>query len=73
MEKSISYEILSNEKLLHHLMDNAYYIKYLNRDNKYFELFKKDMKALYKERTSDKINSAIDGIDMISTFIDTIK
>lgn len=73
MQKEISYEILNNPRLLHHLMENSYYIKYLNRDPGMFKQFKIDMKALYKERTSDKINNAIDSIDMISSVIDTIK
>ena len=31
------------------------------------------VEILYKERTSDKINSAIDNVEMLSSLIDTLK
>ena len=31
------------------------------------------MKILYKERASDKLNNALDGIEMISSIIDASK
>ena len=69
MEKIISREFLENEKLLNRLMENSYYIKYLNRNPNYLKSFKKDMEIIYKER----LNNMLDGVDMISSIIDTMK
>ncbi len=73
MEKVISKEFLENEKLLNRLMENSYYVKYLNRNPNYFKIFKKDMEIIYKERPTDKLNNMLDGVDMISSIIDTMK
>ena len=73
MQKNISLKIIENEKLLEHLKENSYWIKSLNRHPRYLKEFEKNMKELYKERPTDKINSFIDNIDMISSIIDTIK
>ncbi len=73
MDKLISKEILENEKLLNRLMENSYYIKYLNRNPNYFKYFKKDLEAIYKERPTDKLNNVLDGVEMISSIIDTMK
>ena len=60
MEKVISKEFLENEKLL-------------NRNPNYFKIFKKDMEIIYKERPTDELNNMLDGVDMISSIIDTMK
>lgn len=73
MNKIISNEFLENDKLLVRLMENSYYIKYLNRNVNYFKKFKKDMEFIYKERPTDKLNNMLDGVDMISSVIDTMK
>ncbi len=73
MDKFISNEILENEKLLTRLMENSYYIKYLNRNPKYFKAFKKDLETIYHERPTDKLNNVLDGVEMISSIIDTMK
>lgn len=73
MHISVSKQILENEKLLNHLKEHSYYIKLLNRDPNNFKLFQKDMSVLYKERPTDKISEAIDGVEMLSTIIDSLK
>ena len=72
MDKIIADKILNDPKLLSHLMEQSYWIKNLNRDPNSFRDFKNTMKSLYKERTSDKISSAIDSVEMISSIIDTL-
>lgn len=72
MDKIIVDKILNDPKLLSHLMEQSYWIKNLNRDSNSFRAFKNTMKSLYKERTSDKISSAIDSVEMISSIIDTL-
>ena len=73
MDKQISYKIFENQKILNHFKENSYYIKYLNRDPKYYKTFLNDMKILYKERVTDKISDTIDNVEMVSEVIDTIK
>lgn len=73
MHNIISNYLLENEKLLNHLMEQSYWLKELNRNPYSLKNFEKQMKILYKERTTDKINSAIDGVEMISSLIDTLK
>ena len=66
-------EKLSTDKLFkRYLYENSFYIKYLNRDPLYYKEFIKVMKEMYKERTTDKINDAINTIDIISSVINTL-
>ena len=73
MHNIVSTTILENEKLLNHLMEQSYWLKELNRNPMGIKTFIRQMKIIYKERTSDKINNAIDGVEMISSLIDTLK
>ncbi len=72
MNKTITKELFDNPKLLKQFMENSYWIKELNRNPKIFKEFQSQMKALYKERTTDKINEAINTIDMVSSIIETL-
>ena len=56
-----------------YLQLNSWYYKNLNRGNRSFEDFEKDMKIKYKQRATDKINNAIDSIDIISSMLDIMK
>ena len=55
------------------LRENSYWYKYLNRNSNYYKEFINEMKTTYKMTTNDKINKAIDNINMISTFLDVLK
>mgnify|MGYP003571342276 CR=1 FL=1 len=55
------------------LRENSYWYKYLNRSSKYYKEFINEMKEKYKMTTTDKINKAIDNINMLSTFLDVLK
>ena len=41
-----------------------------NRDYKYYDTFKKEMKEKYKLRVIDKVDNVVDSIDLISKFMD---
>lgn len=73
MEIEMQMKLRENEKLYKYLKENSYYIKYLNRGDADFKKFSSDMKIKYKERTSDKVSSFIDNIDLVSTLMDTFK
>ena len=72
MNKIISYEIINNEKLLNHFMEQSYWYKNLNRNPNSFKDFKRHMKTVYKERPTDKISNVIDSVEVISSIIDTL-
>ena len=70
MNKLVINKIISDEKLFSHLMEQSYYIKFLNRDPSYLKTFISKMKEIYKERPSDKVESVIDTVDIISSLIE---
>ena len=70
MERKLVEKLLSNPKLFDHFLHHSYWIKELNRNPNSFKLFESKMKEIYKERMTDKINNAIDGIELVSTLID---
>lgn len=72
MNKLVFNSIIENEKLFSHFKEQSYWIKELNRNPNAFKVFKDQMKVIYRERASDKINDAIDSIDMVSSIIDTL-
>lgn len=71
MQRNVTEYLLNNQKLLNHFFDHSYWIKELNRNPKALKDFQKQMKVIYKERTTDKINNVIDSVDMISSVIET--
>ena len=73
MHKQISYQILENPQMLNKLMEHSYWIKLLNRNPGNFNVFKREMKVIYKERLTDKVNSAIDSLEMVEALMDTLK
>ena len=73
MEYFLQEKLREDKKFKQYFEDNTNYIKYLNRDPQYYKDFMKIMREKYKERTSDKLNDAINTIDIVSSIIDTIK
>lgn len=73
MEYFLQQKLREDKNFKKYLDENSNYIKQLNRDPFYHKEFMKNMKEMYKERPTDKINDAINTIDIISTIIDTIK
>ena len=65
--------LLNEEKLLPYLKENSNWIKYLNRNPKNYALFKNEIKTKYKLRRTDKINNAIENIDLISNVLNILK
>ena len=63
----------NNPKVYQYLKENSRYIKYLNRGTVDFTYFKNEMKKQYKERITDKLENAVDNIDLISSVLDILK
>ncbi len=73
MQVNVLLELKKDKKMLDLLKYNSYWIKELNRDPKTLKNYKNDMKTKYKLRATDKINEAIDNIDLISNVLSTLK
>ncbi len=73
MEYFLQQKLLEDKNFKKYLDANSNYIKYLNRDPAFYKVFMKEMKEKYKERTTDKLNDAINTIDIVSSIIDTLK
>lgn len=71
MDETLLEEIIK-DKYYDYLKENSYLIKELIRNPNNYKQFKEIIKEKYHLRISDKINSAIDDIDMISSIIDTL-
>ena len=71
----IKKEILNQihkDKLFEYLKQNSNYIKELNRNSKFYNEFKKQIKEKYKLRLTDKISDVVNDIELISNIISTI-
>ena len=73
MNKQIAMKILEDKKILNEFSENSYFIKELNRNPLFYKEFLKQLKIIYKQRPTDKINNAVDTVEMLSTIIDSIK
>ena len=70
MNRSVLDKLISEEKYRLFLRENSNYYKELNRDYKYYDTFKKEMKEKYKLRVIDKVDNVVDSIDLISKFME---
>ena len=52
---------------------NSSYIKDLNRGTMDYKVFDNIMKTKYKKRTTDKVSSLIDNMDLVSSVLDILK
>ncbi len=73
MQLHLQMSFRSNPKEYNHLKENSYYIKDFNRGTLDFKKFTENMKTLYKERVTDKINNVVENIDLISSVLNVLK
>lgn len=73
MELDLIMKIKNDKKMYDLLKLNSYWIKELNRNPDSYKRFVAEMKAKYRLRATDKINNAIDNIDLITTVLNTLK
>lgn len=73
MKLELIQKIKNDKKMYDLLKLNSYWIKDLNRDPNNYKRFVQEMKTKYRLRTTDKINDAIDNIELIKTVLDTLK
>ena len=73
MELQEQLKFKNNPKYYQYLKENSEYIKELNRGVINYQIFTNEMKRRYKERVTDKLESAVDNIDLISSVLDILK
>ncbi len=55
------------------LREHSYWYKYLNRTDKYYPEFLKDMKEKYHLTTTDKLNKISNDINLFRSFLEVLK
>jgi len=73
MEYFLQAKYNEDKKFKRYLDENSNYIKELNRNPESYKNFIKEMKEVYKERTSDKLNDAINTIDIVSSILGNLQ
>ena len=73
MEYYLQNKLKEDKKFKRYLDENSEFIKYLNRDPEYYKEFIKEMKTIYKERPTDKLNDTINTIDIVSSILNTLQ
>ncbi len=73
MESYLQIAFKENPKSYELLKENSYYFKYLNRGVIDFKRFNQEMKEKYKERATDKIESIIENMDLVSSILNVLK
>ena len=73
MEYFLQQKLKEDKKFKKYFDENSNQVKYLNRNPEYYKTVMRDMKELYKERTTDKLSDALNTIEIVSSIIDTLK
>ena len=73
MEYYLQKKLMEDKNFKRYILENSNHIKYLNRNPEYYKEFMKNMKELYKERPTDKINDVVNTIGIVSEVLDTLK
>lgn len=73
MQKSLQIKFKENTKMHEYLRLNSNWYKDLNRSTSNYKNFENTIKEMYKLRTTDKINDAIENIDLISSVLNVLK
>ncbi len=72
--KKETLEVIRNNPIIYqYLRDNSSWYKELNRNSNVVDNILKEAKKYYKVRGIDKLERAIEQIDMITTFMDVLK
>ncbi len=73
MQLKQQVELKENIKYYNYLKENSYFIKDFNRGVIDVKAFARLMKEKYKERVTDKLNNAVDNMELISSVLDILK
>lgn len=73
MNLDIQFKLKSNPLYIRFLHENSYWYKILNRNPEMWNEFVEQVKDTYHLRATDKLNNALDAIDMITKVVSTLK
>lgn len=73
MDIILQQKLAEDKKMAELLKLNSYWYKELNRNSDQYKNFVSAMKEKYHLKMTDKINNAIDNIDIITGILDTLK
>lgn len=73
MDLFLQQKLNEDRKMAEYLKQNSYWYKELNRDSANYRHFVNAMKEKYHLKVTDRINNAMDSIDIISGILDTLK
>lgn len=73
MEILLQQKLNEDKKMAAYLKQNSYWYKQLNRNSESYKDFIAAMKEKYHLEVTDKINDAIDNIDIITGILDNLK
>ena len=73
MKLDLIMKINSNPLAKKYLRENAYWYKYLNRSDIYYQEFIREMKEKYQLTNTDKIKKIVNDINTFKAFLDIIK
>lgn len=73
MEKFLQMTFRENPKSYDLLKQNSYYFKNLNRGVVDYKKFVSEMKVKYKERATDKLESIMDNMELVSSILNVLK
>lgn len=69
----LQFKIKNNPNYLRYLRENSYWYKLLNRNPSMFKVFEEEVKKAYQLRTSDRINKALQTIELLQNVVSTLK
>ena len=72
MSPFLQNQFKQNPKMYNYLMQSSYYFKRLDQGFLDFKQFSSEIKEKYKLRVTDKISSAMDSIELVSSVLDII-
>ena len=73
MTLDLQYKIKNNPNYENYLREHSYWYKYLNRDPYTFKQFETEVKEYYKLTRQDKFEKILNGIELVSMIVSTLK
>lgn len=73
MTLDVQFTIKNNPYLGRYIRENSNWYKILNRDPGMLRTFEEEVKANYKLRPSDRLNKALETLEMVESIMSTLK
>ena len=73
MTLDIQFKIKNNPNYLRYIRENSLWYKELNRNPESFKIFEEEVKEKYKLRPSDRLEKAIQTLELLQNVMSTFK